>query len=737
MADREIPEDRLVLDPSGSAGLFIGVSTFEDGRIVPVPYAVDDAVDLAHRFVVTLGRIEPARTTLLASDEPKKQKSRDRLAELVALGVARRPARLGDVYDALEELSGRIGPRGLAVLSFATHGLSEEGGDFLLASDSRRRRQLEMGVKVPQVFDDLARAVEDSGSGRALVLLDACRNRFLRGRRDHEPEGAPMSASFAKAIARVRGVAVLAGAPLGGFSYDDLKQENGVFTAAVLAGLEGQAKPGPEGWITLGTLSEFVDTSVAAWVRRNVPEDAGKSRGIELRLEPSALGLPLAPHPEASRERARYRERREKALDKVKDNLGDVLDGSHWNQVRALLTAGQPTSAANRLLDRIEGLNGSELAQLGLKEVLRKMAEGGKPPMAPAPPIAVPTAPVQVKPLPAAPPQALEPRQLPNVPGRAAWVFQRRTLRWLISIAWILALGMVGNGIRVWIKQSAQEIVPAPPEPREVSGSSSTEEPANPKAGDAWITPAGIRFHFVPGGTYTIGSPATEPGRGSDENQRKVELPRGVWLAETELTQAQWSRMAPGKPPWKFANCGADCPVESVTWFAAAEFANRLSARENLALCYGFSGCTGTIGDSYDCEVVSSADLACPGYRLPSEAEWEVAARAVAAGSTVSEATYNGDLDRIAWYNGNSGSKTHPVGKKSMNTWGFYDLLGNVWEWTDDTPNVGWDWVVRGGSWDGAARLVRAACRGWIRPGSRVGDLGFRLARGQGLRSGR
>jgi formylglycine-generating enzyme required for sulfatase activity len=126
-------------------------------------------------------------------------------------------------------------------------------------------------------------------------------------------------------------------------------------------------------------------------------------------------------------------------------------------------------------------------------------------------------------------------------------------------------------------------------------------------------------------------------------------------------------------------------------------------------------------------------------YRLPTEAEWEYAAR---AGST--SARY-GELDAMAWYTANSGSQTHPVGQKQANAWGLYDMLGNVWEWVQDWyggsyyqqspgtdpqgPSTGSSHVLRGGSWTGSARVVRASGRYDVGPGGRSNDVGVRCAR--------
>jgi len=303
-------------------------------------------------------------------------------------------------------------------------------------------------------------------------------------------------------------------------------------------------------------------------------------------------------------------------------------------------------------------------------------------------------------------------------------------------------------------------------------------EPADPPAGAAIDGPLGMRMRFVPSGTYTIGSPESEPGRYDNERQHEVRLTRGFWLGETPVTRALWKRLVPGpKQPSHFKSGGEDLPGESINWFEAAEFANRLSDLEGLARCYELVNPRGTLGGGdFTCNGALFAGLDCPGYRLPTEAEWEIAARAgtstaIYTGALTLVGDRNGpELDPIAWYGGNSAvgyegaydsskwpemqfaaarSGPHPVGKRAPNPWGFQDLLGNVYEWTGDWfgdypegravdplgPPRGSSRVVRGGSWYSSARNVRAAFRNRFDPSSRDNDLGFRLARGQGLRS--
>ncbi len=203
-------------------------------------------------------------------------------------------------------------------------------------------------------------------------------------------------------------------------------------------------------------------------------------------------------------------------------------------------------------------------------------------------------------------------------------------------------------------------------------------------------------------------------------------LTRDFWLKETEVTQGEWQALM-GSNPSYFTACGPSCPVEQMSWFDAVDYVNALSRSEGLPECYGGTGMSQTF-----------AGLSCRGYRLPTEAEWEYAAR---AGTTSDR---YGALDAIAWHAGNSGSTTHAVRGKQPNAWGLYDMLGNVWEWTHDwygeygtgavTDPLGASpgssrVTIRGGSWD----LVPADCRAAFRfdsaPGSRNGNLGFRPAR--------
>jgi formylglycine-generating enzyme required for sulfatase activity len=229
------------------------------------------------------------------------------------------------------------------------------------------------------------------------------------------------------------------------------------------------------------------------------------------------------------------------------------------------------------------------------------------------------------------------------------------------------------------------------------------------------------RMRWIPSGRFLMGSPKTELGRYPNEGQNEVILTRGYWLGETPVTQALWV-VVMGENPSRFRGKRPDDlerPVEQVSWDDCQAMIGRLNAQV--------------------------AGLAA---RLPSEAEW---VRACRAGTTA--ATWVGELsgwevapelDAIAWYGGNSGATTHPVGRKTPNPYGLHDMLGNVYEWCADAwdqlapypdgspdpvaPKQGSPRVCRGGAWSSHAQCVRAAYRLALERGDRYGYLGFRLA---------
>ncbi|NGZ07727.1 MAG: SUMF1/EgtB/PvdO family nonheme iron enzyme [Magnetococcales bacterium] len=213
----------------------------------------------------------------------------------------------------------------------------------------------------------------------------------------------------------------------------------------------------------------------------------------------------------------------------------------------------------------------------------------------------------------------------------------------------------------------------------------------------------GMFFRQIPAGTFTMG--------GEGHTPHQVTISRSFYMQVTEITQGQW-RDVMGNNPSYFSSCGDTCPVEQVSWDDLQTFITRLNARGE-----------GT-------------------YRLPTEAEWEYAAR---AGTTTaySFGESESNLGNYGWYDGNSSNQTHPVAQKLPNPWGLYDMHGNVWEWVLDWygsfessavtdpqgPSSGSYRVFRGGGWYFNPVSLRSAGRADYDPGLHYGHIGARLVR--------
>ena len=293
-----------------------------------------------------------------------------------------------------------------------------------------------------------------------------------------------------------------------------------------------------------------------------------------------------------------------------------------------------------------------------------------------------------------------------------------------------------------------------PGAPRDTDGDSAID--SDTAVGD-FSDHEGIAMVYIPPGTFTMGSSKDEVGRDSDEGEHhEVTLTRGYYIGVYEVTQDEFEGFM-GYQPSYYPGCG-DCPAENMEWYEAAAFANTVSAAAGLDRCYDCSGKEDEVVCDLDSAYATPYD--CQGYRLPTEAEWEYAARAGTESAFSNGGNLNsGDesecagnllldngsfLDDIAVYCGNHPGQPGEVGTKESNPWGLYDMHGNVWEschdWYDgyegdaEDPQGASDGssrVKRGGSWNYYPRGLRSAVRGLSGPGVGGGSLGFRLARSE------
>ncbi len=262
----------------------------------------------------------------------------------------------------------------------------------------------------------------------------------------------------------------------------------------------------------------------------------------------------------------------------------------------------------------------------------------------------------------------------------------------------------------------------------------------------------GMEFVYIRPGTFTMGSPENEPGRGfvytkgsfenepdrhDSEKQHQVTLTKGFYMQTTEVTVGQWKQFIndtgysdDGSNWWGCKGIGKvesftkggftqenTHPVACVSWKDVQVFIKWMNKKEGVT------------------------------YRLPTEAEWEYAARAGSktafanGGITETLCKHDPNLDKMGWYCGNSGSKTHSAAQKEPNNWGLYDMHGNVYEWcqdlldfypsssvTDPANTTGSYRVMRGGSWVSVTKHCRSASRSGGHPDSRKNSVGFRLS---------
>ena len=287
-----------------------------------------------------------------------------------------------------------------------------------------------------------------------------------------------------------------------------------------------------------------------------------------------------------------------------------------------------------------------------------------------------------------------------QTPARAEYLIRTCGVRtpWTEELAEALKEAGAEDSVVAAIREKA----PAPPAPKPPPGPAPGQVKQNPKDG--------LAYAWIPAGVFTMGCADNHPDCFSSEKPaHRVRITKGFWMGQTEVTVGAYQRYVqatggsmPEEPSHNPGWRARDLPMNRVTWFEARDY----------------------------CQWA--------GVRLPTEAEWEYAARAGTTGQVY------GELDAVAWYSANSGSTPRPVGQKRANAWNLHDLLGNLWEWVGDWyaageyqsrgnevadpagPASGERRSLRGGSWINNPRLVRLSDRFFNAPADRYSFIGFR-----------
>lgn len=331
-----------------------------------------------------------------------------------------------------------------------------------------------------------------------------------------------------------------------------------------------------------------------------------------------------------------------------------------------------------------------------------------------------------------------------------AWLASHSPLATAVLVMLIVvAARWQGQRLRVlWGRGIPEEVEEPPPLPRQPVVLETPEEPLEPPPEPPPPPPPQplypvqdplIELMALPGGRFWMGSDQTlDPQAYDDEFPRREVRLRPFAIARTPVTRGLYRRLMPSAPSaWKGDKEDDNLPANILSWEDAVRFCNALSQQSGRTLCYQKSD------SGWEC------DWQADGYRLPTEAEWEYACRAGSQTPWFWGAEEK-DAAQYAWFSSNSGYRLQPVGTKAANSWGLYDMAGNVWEWC-------WDWfasydpqeldnprgpvagklrVLRGGSFTFEPRRLRSAARLRLEPERRVFSVGFRCVRGSGRQLG-
>jgi len=689
----------------GSSAMFVGVNRFTvDPGLRPLRFAVNDAVAQAHLFVLELQLIPPGNAYLAISGEPSNEPRQAELAALKEAGVQLVDAGRARLIKHLMTVAGiPRDPADLLIVSVASHGFERAGAPYAMPADGLRTRLADTALNLLEVERLLAK----SKAGKRLLLLDVCREQASDDTRGLTPT---MTDAFRRALAAARGQVVLASCDAGQVSYEDRAAEHGVFTRALLEGLAGRATPDVRGYITLGGVADYVHVAVRDWVvRHRAAEDEALMQSPWFKGPKTAEDIPLAQHIVEREKAMSFEKRRDAAVEKLKTKieLEGPLTPAVFERTAELVATTQANDAGRGLVETIESLHAGEV-QVGVfvayvEHRIRLREER--------------TAEHEVEDD-GPPPGAATTKESGTLPDPATLRAER--IAALLDEARALVAKDTRTAGKTAITKLDELLELAPDHADALALREQAEALLGPKPGETIENSIGMKLAFIPSGRFVMGSPPDEPGREDDETQHPVVITQPFFMGTTEVTQAQWQQVM-GRSRSQFE--GDDRPVEWVSWDEAVEFCRRLSRLE------------------------STPDEP-RRYRLPTEAQWEYAARAGTRSPfhfgftiTTDQANYSGRFVYPGGERGEDRRQTLPVASFKPNAWNLHDMHGNVWEWCADWygdypagevrdpagPPTGERRVVRGGSFVFTPQVCRSANRDHESPNRRLNSLGFRV----------
>ena len=676
----------------------VGIDRYASPDISRLKGAVNDAKALASTLTQSLGM--PRNQVLLYTSESDQ---------------AHRPT-TANVVKALRYVGQRARPGDPFVLAFSGHGISRGEDSYLLTYHSDLGAAEYTALKV-RALAELVRAIP---SRKKLVVLDACRNDPRAGKGDHDNV---LTASFSRGVEGARPlksgqagqggdrvVATLFSCGLGERSYEWGAKGRGFFSWHLEQGLRGKAAD-DQGRVTLAGL--------VTYLRREVPQSLAQVSGVGPRQtpfakmegnDPGAWVLNMMGGQDWQKERQRRAAEKERlaALLARQDRARAQQAAQERQHQEAIAKLDQEIAAMQKRLGAGQGQQGDSLDAL---VALAKQKKAQKEKLA---------ALERQR-------QAEEARRQAEIERLKREAFAKNKAALEADIGKyqevIKAVGkdspLTGQAWQLLLKRYGLQ---GKVKQGEINQFRRLAE-YKLQGLELFITSIGMEFVRIPAGSFMMGSPPDERGRQADEGpQHRVTISKPFYMQTTEVTQGQWQTVM-GSNPSKFKQCGANCPVENVSWNDAWEFIRRLNQREGANK-----------------------------YRLPSGAEWEYACRAGTStpfyfGETIStdQANYDGNLVYPQGRKGVYREKTVPVKGFPPNAWGLYDMHGNVWEWVNDWygekyyasspaidpqgPSSGTKRVLRGGSWRYPPWQLRSADSGWGDPAERDTYVGFRVAR--------